>query len=136
MYAVRPKAPTATTSRNAVANRVRTAERWARRWMSHEAATPRTYPARTSRTATSWGGTSDVDMCWLRNHNVRPAKPINRRARTRRGGRGVGCPGGTAGLDGAGCVPEEKAITTPTAFRTTAGTSFPWRRRYPDGAVT
>src|SRR3989442_14820657 len=106
MYAVRPKAPTATTSGNAVANRVRTAERWARRWMNHEAATPRTYPARTSRTATSWGGTSDVDMGWLRNHNVRPAQPINRRGRRRRGGRGVGWPGGTAGLDVAVGVPK------------------------------
>src|SRR2546426_10145565 len=106
MYAVRPKAPPGTTSGNAVATRVRPAEGWARRGMSHEAATLRTYPARTSRTATSWGGTSDVDMYWLRNHNVRPAKPINRRARTRRGGRGMGCPGGTAGLDVAVCVPK------------------------------
>src|SRR3989454_10938770 len=121
LYAVRPRPPAATMSRNAVAKRVRADEMWARRWTSHEAVNPRIYPARTSRTATSWGGMSPTDWCWLKNQSVRPAKPINRRARTSRGGRGTGCPGGAPGFDGGGGVPEEKARTDNDAFAAADG---------------
>src|SRR2546428_4094509 len=127
MYAVKPKAPAATMSRNAVAKRVRADEMWARRWTSHEAVNPRIYPARTSRTATSWGGMSPTDWCWLKNQSVRPAKPINRRARTSRGGRGTGCPGGAAGFEVAVGGPEEEGGEDTAGVATASRTRRPRR---------